>query len=670
MKIGVFTIFLYLFFTLFSANVLGQLNEIDRLKVEANNARFSNTNEASSILLKGLQLAKKSNSELDIGYFYRKLISEKGNAQQLDSAIYYFHKGLKFYESTRNQKGVENMEDNLLKAHLHSELGEAFSVNLDFDQSRKIYNQALIEYGVLNDFIGVGIVKTNLANLALKQGDFPTAIQAFLSSKAIFDTTEYHYITAEICHGISSTYEKMSNLTGAIQFAEQSLAYIKKGDYEYPGIINAQINLAKLWVAFGDTLKMKYYMKRAEEGIDTLSLHYLKPMLANVQASYFMNKNDFESAKQVLLAAEPNLIENKIDAIQIFEFKRLLSDVLITTGDLKKGELILRDAIEIVDSLDMFQEGVKVAKLLADLYEENQQYEYAYFFLKKHHFYIDQTIGFKQQKAFKEIEAKYQNSVQKNQLLEQKRQIDEAAWRIQQNEFLVVILVLLLLLSLLIYGLINRSLRLRKQKELQAQHLKSSQEKLRISRDLHDNIGAELTLIKSKIDQRIYVEKDQAHVRELKELSNSSKYAMDELRKTIWATKTNQIMLAELIEKIEVFIQRFEIDYSISKNYSDLIISALTALNVYRSVQEAMQNSVKHSNATKIDVIVKKLKEGKIQLEFQDNGTGFELAQVTEGNGVQNMKDRMSEIEGEFMLHSSQNGTKIKLTFLSMQNKK
>ncbi|PIE87220.1 MAG: hypothetical protein CSA03_01280 [Bacteroidetes bacterium] len=667
MRIASFLACLLLFgSSILSAQEASKLSEIDQLKVDARNARFSNTAVASSLLLKGLHLSQQKNSEIDIGYFYRKLVSEKGYAQQLDSARYYFNEGMQYYQSVLKEKGIENMEDELLGAHLHSELGEVYSINFVFDKSRDEYTQAMKYYDKFDDYIGVGIAKINIGNISLRQGDFPTAIEIFLEGKAIFDTTEYHYITAEICSSISSAYEKMNILNRATEYAQHYLNYIKKSDYEAPGIINAQIYLAKLSAKRGNISEMNTYLSKAQIGIDSLNLNYLKPALASAEAYSLLLSNDYEKAKTLLLAAKPYLEESKVDPLQVFNYKYQLAKSLVKTGEEHQAQQILEETIITVDSLHLYEEGIEIAKMLSRIYETNHRYDLALDMLKKHQFYTNETIGLKQQLAFKEIETKYQNSVQKNQLLKQQQKIDEDAWRIKRNNLWIVILALLLAFSLLIYFFFSRNLRAKKEKELNDQALKSTQEKLRISRDLHDNIGSELTLIKSKIDQRIYLLDDEKEIESLTEISNYSKFAMDELRKTIWATKTNEIQLSELEDKIETFVQRFDINYELQSNYSEAAISSLTGLNVYRSVQEAIQNAVKHSEASTLFISIRQFSEQQFELRISDNGKGFNTNESLRGNGIENMSVRMQEVEGSFDLQSSEEGTVIVFGFVAL----
>lgn len=644
--------------------------EVKRLKVEAHNARFSDTELASKLLMKGLRLSQKNNNEVDIGYFYRKLISEKGNAQQLDSAEFYFKKGIQFYLNIRKTKGKGNMEDVLLQAHLHSELAEAYSANFNFERSYKEYTKALKYYTEFDDYIGIGISKINIGNLSLKQSNFPEAISIFLESKDIFDTTEYHYITAETCYGISTAYEKMLNLNQAIDYAQLYLDYIKKSAFEAPGVINAQIYLSKLYAKNGNHTKMEHFLSKAQVGIDSLELNYFLPAIATVESIDLIKRGEYEAAKVVLTNAEKYVDESKVDPMQIFEFKHQLSKTLLNTGEKKRAQHILENVLELVESLNLYQEGIQITLTLTEMYEEEGENKAALLMLKKHQEYYKHSIGLEQQVAFKEIEAKYLATKQRNQLLkqnvqllEQKRTIEEGDWNMKRNQLFIIILILLLVITAISYFLFVRNLRAKKEKELHAQELKSSQEKLRISRDLHDNIGAELTLIKSKIDQRIFLSKDKTEIAVMSEISDYSKQAMDELRKTIWATKSNEIFLSELEAKLDAFVNRFSIEYSLKSNFTDRKISALVGLNIYRVAQEAIQNAMKHSEAHLLTIEISDSINDLSVISIRDNGKGFDVNAKHKGYGIESMKARMEEIGGDLQIKSSEHGSFIQLRF-------
>ena len=85
----------------------------------------------------------------------------------------------------------------------------------------------------------------------------------------------------------------------------------------------------------------------------------------------------------------------------------------------------------------------------------------------------------------------------------------------------------------------------------------------------------------------------------------------------------------------------------------------MQGVTIFRIVQEAINNSLKYSAATKINVLLYEEK-GKLCLLIEDDGIGFDMNKVNLGNGLENMKNRAHSIDADFILDSAPNkGTKI-----------
>ena len=84
-------------------------------------------------------------------------------------------------------------------------------------------------------------------------------------------------------------------------------------------------------------------------------------------------------------------------------------------------------------------------------------------------------------------------------------------------------------------------------------------------------------------------------------------------------------------------------------------------MNIYRIIQEAINNALKYANATQIDVDFSS-KNTVYELKITDNGIGFDLNNIEFGNGINNMKKRAHELEAEFEITSQLNkGTTIRV---------
>lgn len=192
-------------------------------------------------------------------------------------------------------------------------------------------------------------------------------------------------------------------------------------------------------------------------------------------------------------------------------------------------------------------------------------------------------------------------------------------------------------------------------------------ERERISRDLHDNVGSHLTYIITTLDNISYkMGKGEKEITQAKitSLSDFSRSTMQELRESIWALTKEKVSLEELKDKINDYSSRmaFAGNMNFVSNYSsknNITFSPSLSINIYRIIQEAINNSVKHSEAKKLTVSILENENKTIFIEVNDNGKGMDKNSISNGYGLKNMQNRVEEISGEINIESSEKGTKI-----------
>lgn len=202
------------------------------------------------------------------------------------------------------------------------------------------------------------------------------------------------------------------------------------------------------------------------------------------------------------------------------------------------------------------------------------------------------------------------------------------------------------------------------QKDLDRQ-LMLERERARISRDMHDEIGAGLTKIAMMIEAP---EMDVGYGMRVKmnRIASSARDMIARLNVIVWALNPKYDNLDSLIsylrryfgEYLENFSIRFNPDFP--EQVPDLAITPDTRRNLFYAVQEAVHNAVKHSGSAGIDMIIR-IGSQKLEIEILDNGKGFDhVRQGSGGNGLQNMKKRAEDMGGTFEIHSSPGqGTRI-----------
>lgn len=227
--------------------------------------------------------------------------------------------------------------------------------------------------------------------------------------------------------------------------------------------------------------------------------------------------------------------------------------------------------------------------------------------------------------------------------------------------------LVLLLFAVLAYA-VNRYSKNKYQKklmELESEH-KLQLERQRISRDLHDNIGAYANAVLYNTELLQHEEGETERRELMNDLKFASKDIITSLRETIWALKNENYTPQECFLRIKNFIQPFtryykHIHFKVEGEASaETILHYTTALNVVRLVQEAVNNAIKHAGPANIKIISKD-KDGRWQLTVENDGTGFNYEAMRhngQGNGLMNMKQRAIESGFDFSIISDlQKGT-------------
>lgn len=228
--------------------------------------------------------------------------------------------------------------------------------------------------------------------------------------------------------------------------------------------------------------------------------------------------------------------------------------------------------------------------------------------------------------------------------------------------FIVISLLLFVLVVILTVKYLSQR-KLKKQLREIGLQQKIHNERERISRDLHDNVGSQLTYIISSLDNIAYSEPDNPEKtakKSLESLSDFARSTMQQLRETIWTLNKDTIPVSEIKNKIYGYTQRIvsgnegiSLNFSFSNDYYSTL-NSLQAINIFRIVQEAVNNCVKHSNATVLEIKISETTEKNLVVEINDNGKGFtgDNENENEHYGIRNMKSRALEMNGTLTLHS------------------
>ena len=617
------TIFLFLFF---SITIINAQKSIDELSLKAYTSKDSSTYLFKKIYKK---LATKSDTASYLYYkFYKKDVNN-----QVDSANYLAKKLIPLFQQL-------DTVDRLRKIHLR--LYYQNLNNGNYDLALKEIQSALELAKKLND---TALISLHYSDISILYHDFSYYDKGVYYGKKAFaimnskKVKEYKYLMFAN-NATAINFDDWNKPDSALFYHYKNLKYFKKvkDTIRFPFVYN---NIANTNLKIKDFSTAKKYLKRS------LAINLIRNKDYNLSSNY----NNLAR-----VASEEN---NILEAKKYFNLARKHA---------KKSNTIekIRDVLE----HEYF------------FYKKNKDYEKA--LQKRDSFYIlhDSVFNKERLSKFTTLEVKFETAKKEKEIAQQKEQLLKQELAIKnRNLYAILLASALLILAIIFFAIYKKNQFKRKQlkKEIDLKDAltiiktqnRLQEQRLRISRDLHDNIGSQLTFIISSIDNLKYISKD-ANQKLKEKLSTISSFTGDtihQLRDTIWAMNKSEITIEDLQIRILSFVEKAKsatenIEYNVHQNVKENIyVSSLIGMNIFRVIQEAINNSIKYANATKIDIHII-IKENNLKISVSDNGVGFDITNVILGNGLSNMEKRMSEIDGQVKVLSKLNeGTTIKITY-------
>jgi two-component system, NarL family, sensor histidine kinase UhpB len=196
---------------------------------------------------------------------------------------------------------------------------------------------------------------------------------------------------------------------------------------------------------------------------------------------------------------------------------------------------------------------------------------------------------------------------------------------------------------------------------LQAQE----EERARVARDLHDEVNQSLTglLLRLEAAREAAPPELEQELTATKALANQAMTELLSLARQLRPTALDDLGLAAATAGQVEQLARGEIEagFEAEGDFSDLADDA--QLVVYRVAQEALSNAARHSGAARVEVSLRRLEDGGVELSIADDGRGFAFADSERGLGIGGMRERALLIGGELTIESRPGrGTSVRLS--------
>lgn len=186
-------------------------------------------------------------------------------------------------------------------------------------------------------------------------------------------------------------------------------------------------------------------------------------------------------------------------------------------------------------------------------------------------------------------------------------------------------------------------------------------ERERLARDIHDGMGGHL------VSTLAMIESGQTS---LKAIGQALRDSLNDLRLMIDSMDIEEDDLESLLGMFRMRMEprlknsRIKLDWIVEDTPPIIGFGPREALNILRILQEAVTNTIKHSNADRIQLICYHHHENEtsqVKIDIIDNGSGF-TKDKQQGNGLDNMQKRAASVRGELSIHSNSHGTTITIT--------
>jgi signal transduction histidine kinase len=463
---------------------------------------------------------------------------------------------------------------------------------------------------------------------------------------------------------------KRHDLKKALFYMRKGINILEQESTDSDALIAAYNNYGVLQQWSSQLDSAFYYHKKSLdlclEKKDSIGIPFAQTHMAEV----YLKKKQFNLAEELLKKAMAMRVQRK-DIYGITDSHLYLGDLYYAKKDFKKAVSHFKKGEKLAFQHHYFPLRKYALEYLFKSYDQLSDAQKTLRYYKLFNHVKDSILNFNTNAKIAELEIRFQTTEKERKIAQQQAQLLENELTIKtRNLYALLLAFALITLAIISFGVYRRNQFKRKQlqKELELKDALATiktqnrleEQRLKISRDLHDNIGAQLTFITSSIDNLKYVSKgfNDTFKEKLTAISSFTTDTIFQLRDTIWAMNHGEISYLEFEARIQAFIEKAQkatpgTHFTMTNNVTPSIkLDAVMNINVFRIIQEIINNTLKHAEATEVSIQAMNDAE-KLYITIEDNGKGFDKEEVISGYGLQNIKKRAQDIGGFISLTSA-----------------
>ena len=538
-----------------------------------------------------------------------------------------------------------------------------------FDSSLLLNKKALVLAKQMKEELSIAKTTINTANSFHMISKEDSAIYYYMQALPILDKLGNKRMLGIAYSNLQNIYTELTQYQKAIEYGKKGLEIF---DNEVEDPLNQSYCLTNLGIVYSSLKRLdsaEIYFTEALQISRHISDQYAESAILLDLGDIHYKLGRLEEARKTfdkayLIAKEMDLAETQAIALKGIAMYNL------EKKNFPLARMYADSALIIALKNDSRKQTLKLYNLFADISYASQDFRAAHQFEEKEDALRDSINADNLLELSTEFETKYETEKKEIKILLQQNQLKQKSTFIY---FLSAGVIAMLIISLLIYRNYRNRQKLQQAKieELETEKqltateavLKGEeQERTRLAKDLHDGLGGMLSGIKfslSNMKENLIMTPGnaQAFERSIDMLDSSIR----EMRRVAHSMMPEVLMKYGLDTAVKEYCNEIGRSGVLRINYQSVGMTGvnpeqITAVTVYRIVQELVNNSIKHAAAKNVLVQLHfSPKEKQLAITVEDDGKGFDTTLLKQSTGIgwSNIQNRVEFLKGKLDVNSS-----------------
>lgn len=543
-----------------------------------------------------------------------------------DSSLYFLNQSITYFKVLQDSSGLAEGFHNLGVAKEHLGL---------YQESLEFYQQSYEIRKKINLKTEVAFSLNSIGNIYVFLNNYPRALDLYLESLKISEELKNKKAMANTFNNIGMVYDYTNDFDKAFEYYDRARkAYEELHDRR--GLAGTLNNIGLIYKNRKQPEQsIPYYQQSLRIFEELKSAYGIAVLQNNIGVAYDL-MNDHTLALQYhrkALATNTNIgnndgIANSNNSIGDAYLKLKQFD---QAGEYFKKGLQVAKQINAKDRMAESYEGLARAK------EGMKDFKNALIYAQQARTLRDSLYSVEKSQKLYEMEQKYESVLKAKQI-----------------------------------ALLNSETERQKLEIVQAIIKSIYEQRMSISKDMHDEIGSGLTHISLLSEMITTQNRTDLEMRaEVQTISTISRKLVQGMSEIIWAinpqNETLENLTSYLREQTNRYFDPFNLHYSIfiPDQLPDIKLTNQQRRNLFLVTKETLNNALKYAEASVVSLTMEIKGNHLVCFQISDNGKGFEKDKIRRtANGLKNMQSRMAEIGGSFEINSTTQGTQVSYSVL------